>query len=43
MKPKNFPQRKLIRKLKAEGKSLEEHAIELEEARKVKTKKRRAK
>lgn len=43
MKPKNFPARKLLRKLKAEGKNPDEYKTELEEERKRRTKKRREK
>ena len=44
MKPKNFPARKLLRKLRAEGKlNTPEAKALLEEARGVRTKKRREK
>lgn len=43
MKPKNFPGRKLIRKLKAEGKDPEKHTEEILEAIKKRSKKYRGK
>jgi hypothetical protein len=41
MKPKNFPGRKLARKLRAEGEDLDKHERELADARNTKTKKKR--
>lgn len=39
MKPKNFPAKKLMRQLKASTKDIKDHIIDLEEARKTRTKK----
>lgn len=41
MKPKNFPARKLARKLRAQGEYLINHEYELNAARAIRTKKRR--
>lgn len=41
MKPKDFPSRKLARQLKAKGEKLEDHKVELDAARDIRTKKKR--
>jgi len=43
MKPKNFPQKKLRRKLIAQKKDLKDHEEELKMARDIRTKKHRNK
>ena len=43
MKIKNTPQRKLLRKLRAENKDINDYKKELEEARNIRTKKCRMK
>ena len=43
MKVKNMPMRKLLRKLKAEGKNISDYQEELQRARNIRTKKFRGK
>jgi len=43
MKPKNFPARKLLRQLRAQGKNPANHEVELQTARAKKTKINRTK
>lgn len=41
MKPKNFPARKLVRQLRAQGKDIADYKTELSQAQSIKSKKKR--